>query len=321
MSAHSERSAAGGIALGAVLIGVGGLLLGLQVDANGAWCGTGLAQLAIGALLALGGILMRVGSANARMPRDELGIAAVVSGFFGLAFAIGGVLVPGGPWMFFQVLVLVVVVTFRRPDPRTGRWIGVGAFVALAAFLLFRLWISYQGSQLRWQVLSVDVPIVSWIPFQFLDPLKSVALGSFTPIEMGFPPAGLDFGVSATLWALGFAATIGGIALVQASVIEHENDRIHLLIRTLPPAIADVVERLLPEEEWREIGLHGLPERRLARRIESVVAERVQRQDALRRALEQSKMLGTADANGFSAEIRRALTGEGPREGAGEEGR
>lgn len=316
MSANPERSAASGIVFGAILIGVGGLLLGLQVDANGAWCGTGIAPLGIGVLLALGALLVRVGSATGRMPRDDLGIAAVVAGFFGLAFAIGGVMVPGGPWMLLQVLLLVAVVTLRKPDPLTGRWIGTGPLVLLALFLLFRLWISYQGSQLRWQLLSVDVPVLSWIPFQFLDPLKSVELGSFTPLEMGFPPAGLDFGVSTTLWALGFAATIAGIVMVQTSVIEHENDRVHALIRTLPPGIADVVERLLPEEEWRELGLHGLPERRLARRIESAVAERVQRQDALRRALEQTKMLGHADSNGFSAEIRRALTGEAPREDA-----
>jgi hypothetical protein len=171
MSANPERSAASGIVLGAILVGVGGLLLGLQVDANGAWCGTGLAPLAIGALLALGALAMRVGSASGRMPRDDLGIAAVVAGFFGLAFAIGGVLVPGGPWMFFQVLALVAIVALRRPDPRTGRWIGAGAFALLALFLLFRLWISYQGSQLRWQVLSVDVPVIAWMRGQFRDPL------------------------------------------------------------------------------------------------------------------------------------------------------
>ncbi|MCY2959902.1 MAG: hypothetical protein NTY35_07020 [Planctomycetota bacterium] len=314
MSTTRDRSAAGGIVLGALLIGVGGLLLGLQVDANGAWCGTGLAPLAIGALLALGAIAVRVGSASVRMPRDELGIAAVVAGFFGLAFAVGGALAPGGPWMFFEVLLLVVVVTLRKADAQSGRWIGPGALGLLAVFVLFRLWISYQGSQLRWQVMSVDVPIVSWLPFEFLDPVKRVALGSFTPVEMGFPPAGLDFAMSTTLWALGFAACVAGIVLVQASAIEHENDRIHALIRTLPPPIADVVERLLPEEEWRELGLHGLPERQLARRIESAVAERVRRQDALRRALEQSKMLGAGDAIGFSAEIRRALAGEEPEE-------
>jgi len=315
MSAIPERSAAGGIALGAILIGIGGLLLGLQVDANGTWCGTGLAPLGIGALLALGAIAVRVGSATGRMPRDELGIAAVVAGFFGLAFAIGGALAPGGPWMFLEVLLLVAVVALRKPDADTGRWIGPSALVLLALFLLFRLWISYQGSQLRWQVMSVDVPIVAWLPFEFLDPVKRVALGSFTPLEMGFPPAGLDFALSSTLWALGFAATIAGMVLVQASTLEYENDRIHALIRTLPPPIADVVERLLPEEEWRELGLHGLPERRLARRIESAVAERARRQDALRRALEQSRLLPGAEAGGFSAEIRRALTGEHPQEG------
>lgn len=316
MSATPERSASGGVVLGAILIGVGGLLLGLQVDANGAWCGTGLAPLSIGALLALGAIAMRVGSSTGRMPRDDMGIAAVVAGFFGLAFAIGGVLAPGGPWMFLEVLLLVAVVALRKPDAQSGRWIGSGALAMLAVFLLFRLWISWQGSQLRWQVMSVDVPVVSWLPFEFLDPVKSVSLGSFTPLEMGFPPAGLDFAVSTTLWSLGFATCAAGLWLVQASAIEHENDRIHALIRTLPPPIADVVERLLPEEEWRELGLHGLPERRLARRIESAVAERVRRQDSLRRALEHTKTLGGGDAIGFTGEIRRALDGEPPKESA-----
>lgn len=314
MSARIERGAAGGIALGAILIGVGGLLLGLQVDANGAWCGTGLAPLAIGAFVALGSIAIRLGSTKGRMPRDEVGVAAVVAGFFGLAFAVGGVLAPGGPWMFFEVLVLGVAVALRRPDERTGRWIAAPAFGVLAVFLLFRLWISHQGSQLRWQVLSVDVPVLSWIPFDFLDPVKRVALGTFTPLEMGFPPAGLDFALSATLWALGFAACVAGIVVLQTSAIEHENDRIHALIRTLPPSVADVVERLVPEEEWRELGLHGLPERRLARRIESVVAERARRQDALRRALEQSKTLALGDATGFPGDIGRALEGHGPEE-------
>jgi len=312
LSARSERDAASGIAFGAILVGVGGLMLGLQVDANGAWCGTGLSSLAIGALLALGAIAVRVASKVGRMPRDELGLAAVAIGFFGLAFAIGGALAPGGPWMFLQVLLLVSVVALRKPDAESGRWIGNGAFVLLALFLVFRLWISWQGSQLRWQVMSVDVPILSWLPFDFLAPISRVSLGSFTPLEMGFPPAGLDFAPSATLWAIGFAAVIGGLALLQASTIEHENDRIHALIRTLPPQVADVVERLLPEEEWRELGLHGLPERQLARRIESAVAERVRRQQALRRALEETKLLGTSDASGFPGEIRRALEGQDP---------
>jgi hypothetical protein len=314
VSARAERSAAGGIALGAILIGVGGLLLGLQVDANGAWCGTGLASLSIGALLALGALAVRVGSKSGRMPRDELGIAAVGAGFFGLTFAIGGALAPGGPWMFLQVVLLLTVVAFKRPDVETGRWIGRGAFVLLALFLVFRLWISWQGSQLRWQLLSVDVPILSWLPFEFLEPVASVSLGSFTPLEMGFPPAGLDFAPSATLWALGFAAVLGGLALLQSSTIEHENDRIHALIRTLPPHVADLVERILPEHEWRDLGLHGLAERQLARRIEAAVAERVRREQSLRRALEQTRLLGHDGTTGFAGDIRRALEGHDPAE-------
>jgi hypothetical protein len=68
MSASPERSAATGIVLGAILIGLGGVLLGLQVDSNGAWCGTGLAPLAIGAFLALAAIAARVSTTSGRLP-------------------------------------------------------------------------------------------------------------------------------------------------------------------------------------------------------------------------------------------------------------
>jgi len=314
MSNGPERSASTGILLGAILIGLGGLLLGLQVDSNGAWCGTGLAPLAIGAFLALAAIAARVSTTSGRLPRNAMGIVAVVAGFFGLAFVISGALAPGGPWMFLEVLLLVLVVTLRKPDSRTGRWIASSAFGLLSIFLLFRLWISYQGSLLRWQVLSVDVPVLSWMPFDFLDPVKRVALGSFTPFEMGFPPAGLEFAASATLWALGFALCTAGLVLVQASAIEHENDRVHALIRTLPGPVADVVDRLLPEEEWREQGLHGLPERQLARRIEALVSERMRRQESLRRALDTTKQIGLSGGSGFAGEIQRAITDESQRE-------
>lgn len=308
MSAIPDRRPATGIALGAALIGLGGLLLGLQVDANRAVCGTGLAPLGVGALLALAALAAR--TTSGRVPRDGLGISAVAAGFLGLAFAISGVLAPGGPWMFLEVLILVLVVALRRPDPATGRWIGASAYVLLALFLLFRLWVSYQGSLFRWQVVSVDVPVLSWLPFEFLEPVQRVALGSFTPHELGFPPAGLDFALSSALWALGFAACVGGLALLQASTLEHENDRVHALIRTLPAPLADVVERLLPEEEWRDLGLHGLPERRLARRVEALVAERIRRQGELARALEQSRLLARADPEGFAGGITRALTAD-----------
>ena len=113
---------------------------------------------------------------------------------------------------------------------------------------------------------------------------------------------------------MGFALCTAGLVLVQASAIEHENDRVHALIRTLPGPVADVVERLLPEEEWRDQGLHGLPERQLARRIEALVSERMRRQDALRRALDPSRLLGLSNPGGFAGEIQRAITDESQRE-------
>ncbi len=314
MSVLKDRSAASGIALGALLVGLGGVLLGIQVDANGAWCGTGLAPLGIGALLAIASVGARIASPSARMPRDGMGIFAVTIGFLGLTFALSGVLAPGGPWMFLEVLLLVAVVAFRRPDPLTGRWIRTSTYVLLGLFLLFRLWISYQGSRLRWQALSIDVPVLSWLPFDFLEPVKRVSIGSFTPHEMGFPPAGLDFALSSTAWALGLCACIAGLALLQASAREHENDRVHALIRTLPGPVADAVERLLPEDEWLDLGLHGLPERRLARRIEALVAERTRRQLSLQRALEQTRLISASNTGGFAGEIQRALLDPGAHE-------
>jgi hypothetical protein len=313
MSVPLERSPALGIALGAFLIGLGGLLLGLQIDADGAWCGTGLASLGPGALLALAAFAVR--ASPGRAPRDLLGATALAAGFLGLAFLIAGVLAPGGGWMFFEIALLVVVVALRRPDPESGQWIRRGALVLLGVFLLFRLWISYQGGRHRWELVSIDVPVLSWLPFEFLRPVQQVSLGSFTPNELGFPPAGLDFAPTSCLWALGFALALAGLWLVQAAALEHEDERVHGLIRTLPPALADAVERILPEEEWRGLGLHGLPPRRLARRIEALVAERARRLSALRSALDAPALRGQAGAEEFGSGIRRALLGEGPREG------
>lgn len=306
MSETREHSAGTGLALGALLVGAGGILLGLQVDQNGAWSGTGWSAFALGALLALGAMLLRARREGA-LPRDVLGIFAVVTVFAGLTFVLSGVLAPGGPWMFFEIAVLVAVVVFKRPQEREGRWLSYGMLGLLALLLFFKLWIVYQGSENRWSVMSVAIPGISWLPFDFLDPIKRISLGSFTPHEMGFPPAGLSFAPTLALWSIGFALCVAGLLLVQTSAREHENDRIHALIHTLPSGLANFVERIVPEEEWQALGLHGLPERRLARRIEALVAERMTRQKELQSALEAGRLLSQTNPGGFAGGIYRAI--------------
>lgn len=306
MSEVREHPATTGLLLGGLLVGVGGILLGLQVDQNGAWSGTGWSAFAIGALLALGAMLLRAKREGA-LPRDTLGIFAVVTAFAGLTFVLSGVLAPGGPWMFFELAVLVAVVVFKRPQESAGRWLSYGLLGLLATLLFFKLWIAYQGSENQWTVMSVNIPVISWLPFDFLDPIKRISLGSFTPHEMGFPPAGLSFAPTLALWAIGFALCVAGLLLSQTSAREHENDRIHALIHTLPSGLANFVERIVPEEEWYELGLHGLPERRLARRIEALVAERMARQKELQSALEAGRLLSQTNPGGFAGGIYRAI--------------
>lgn len=311
MSDTREHSAQTGIALGGALVALGGVLLGLQVDQNGSFSGTGLTTLAIGALLALGTTLARV-KALGGLPRDTLGLFAAASSFLALAFVFAGVLAPGGPWMFFEVFLIVALVVFRKPPSESARWIGNGTLGLLATMLLFRLWVSWQGSENRWQVMSIDIPVISWLKFRFLEPFQSIALGSFTPHELGFPPAGLSFAPTAALWAIGFTLALAGLVLVQTSAREHENDRIHALIHTLPMPFARLIERLLPEEEWHALGLHGLPERRLAKRIQALVSERVARQKELSSALDATNLLEQANPGGFTGEIFEAIVDSKP---------
>jgi hypothetical protein len=309
VSSNSAREHAADwmVAIASAMIGAGGLLLGIQIDAAGKLSGTGFTALAIGALLALLALLARIGSSG-RLPRDTISALWIASSFFGLAFVIAGVLAPGGPWMFSEVLVLLVVFALRRPRAEAStRWISGGSLCLLGLMLLFRLWITYQGSEHRWQVLSVSIPVLSWIPLAWLEPIQSVSLGSFTPHELGFPPAGLNFPLTMTLWALGFSLCAAGLGLGQGAAHEHENDRVHDLICTLPPPLAALVERLIPEEEWQALGLHGLSERRQCKKIERLVAERMQRQRELQSAFEASAALRIADASEFSSDIQRAL--------------
>lgn len=295
------------VAVACAMIGVGGVMLGIQVDADGSISGTGFTALAIGALLSLLAALARIGTSG-RLPRDAIGALFYVGAFFGLSFVIAGVLAPGGPWMFSEVLVLLFVFAWRRTRSESNaRWISGGSLCVLGLMLLFRLWITYQGSEHRWQVLSVDIPVLSWIPLAWLAPIQSVSLGAFTPRELGFPPAGFNFPLTMTLWALGFSLCAGGLGLGQNAASEHENDRIHELICTLPVELAALVERLIPEEEWQALGLHGLSERRQCKQIERLVTERIQRLRQLQSAYDSSALLSLTNAGGFSGDIHRAL--------------
>lgn len=318
--ARSEpRAADWHVGIAAAMVGVGGTLLGLQIDADGRCSGTGLTSLAIGTLLALVAIL--AGTRASSIPRDATGALAALAAFLGLAFVVAGALAPGGPWMFFEVFLLLVLFATRRRGPAEGaRWISGPTLVVLGLMLLFRLWISYQGSEHRWEVLSLGIPVLSWIPLDFLEPIQTVSLGTFTPRELGLPPAGLSFAPSMAMWAVGFCLAAGGIALAQSAAQEHENDRIHDLIQTLPGPLALLVERLLPEEEWQAFGLHGLSERRLAKRIEALASERFQRQRDIQAAFRSTavQILPYSREGGFADGVWRAISKtdpEGGREG------
>jgi hypothetical protein len=316
LRAATPRAADWHVAIAAAMVGVGGTLLGLQIDGDGRLSGTGLTSLAIGTLLALVASLAQA-RATKNIPRDAVGALAALAAFLGLAFVVAGALAPGGPWMFFEVFLLFVLVAARRRSASEGaRWIGGSTLVALGLMLLFRLWISYQGSEHRWQVATLGIPVLSWIPLDFLEPIQTVSLGAFTPRELGFPPAGLSFAASMSMWAVGFCLTAGGIALAQSAAQEHENDRIHDLIQTLPPPLALLVERLLPEEEWQSLGLHGLPDRRLAKRIEALASERFQRQRDIQAAFRASTMqalpASASHASGFADDVWRAISRTDP---------
>lgn len=303
--AANETPADVQVALACLLIAVGGLLLGLQVDGYGQVVGTGFTQLGIGALVALvatGASVARLGT----VPRRPLDAFSLACGFAGLAFLVSGVLAPGGTWMFFEVLLLFGMLTLRRSS-RPVPEVGSGLVLALGVMLLFRLWISFQGSQHRWELVSLDVPVVSWIPFALFDPIRSVSLGEFTPAELGFPPSGLNFPVSMTLWSLGFVLCVVGLTWRSRAGLELENDRIHGVIHDLPPLLATMVERILPEEDWQSLGLHGLPDRLLRKRIQALVGDRLAQRREIETAIRSVRTYGSERPAGFAGEITSAL--------------
>lgn len=309
LSRGNSRPAELQLALACLSIAAGGLLLGLAVDGNGDLVGTGYTSLGIGAIVALVASLVQLGTAG-RVPRDPLSAWAAVMGFLGLAFLVSGVLAPGGPWMFGEVLLLLWLLARRhRRVQAGGPEIGAGSLFLLTLMLLLRLWIAWQGSRHQWALVEIELPVLAWLPFDWLEPIRTVELGAFTPQEMGFPPTGIDFALSTSLWAAGFAFTAAGLWLKGEAAREHECDRIDALIQTLPPPAAAVVERLVPEDEWEALGLFGLPERRLARRLEALVAERVREHRRLELALERTRVALPATATGgaFTHAVTLAL--------------
>jgi hypothetical protein len=312
MSIESERRtalAARQLALSCAMVALGALCLSVQRDGNGAWVGTGYASLSVGVVVALISLLLSL-RGHTDVPRDGLTALSALSNLLGLAFLIAGVLAPGGGWMFFEALLLVALLS--RGAGR-GESLSRGAVAVLAAMLLFRLWVTYQGSQHRWQVMTVDVPILSALPFEFLAPVQSISLGAFTPHELGFPLAGLEFASTLATWTLGFALLVLGLLWRARAATEHENDRIHDAIWELQPNVARLVERILPEGEWRELGLQSLSERALRKRIEALVVERVAARREFERAVRAANLLATTNTGGYGGEIQQALI-EGERE-------
>lgn len=302
---EESRQAQWLVALAGVMVACGGFLLGVQVDAQGSSSGTGLASIGLGALVALVGWLTRMAKGFA-WPRDLIGHFGALANFLGLSFLVGAVLAPGGPWMFAELVILLLLFA-RAPANQARRWVAPSLLWTLALMLLFRLWVTYQGSVHQWQVLSVPIPVLAWIPLDFLEPVQSVALGSFTPSELGFPPLGLDFKYTVALWSTGFALCAGGLFLLQLALREHENDRIHERIHTLPRPLAQLVERILPEEQWEELGLHGLADRMLTKRIETLVRERVSQQRAIQSAYQELETLTLTNPGGFQGAVQEAL--------------
>lgn len=312
-----ERSAADQLVLACGMIALGGLLLGLQRQADGAFCGTGWTSLALGALVALLPTAFALLGASPLgpplLPRTPLQALSGVSGFAGLAFVASGVLLPGGPWMFIEALVLVIVLARRgREGDIAGMRATSGTITWLALLFLARLWVTYQGVRLEWAAVTFEVPVLSrlpWVP----DKLARVSLGDFTAAEFGIPEQGLVFSHTVALWASGLALCAAGLWLRHRAAIEHENDRVHATVLRLPPQLATLVQLLLPEEEWRELGLHGLSERRRKKRLVGLVQERVLRQLEFDRAFRIGLPALTLDAPPFAREMHQAIEGYAPR--------
>lgn len=311
-----ERSSADQLLVACLMIAVGGLLLGLQRQADGSFCGTGYASLAMGALVALLPTVFALvsGSAAARpmLPHTWLAALSALMGFAGLAFVASGVLVPGGPWMFVEALVLLLVLSRRGPEGEiAGVRVSRGTILWLAGFLLMRLWVTWQGVQNEWAAVSFDVPLLSRIPW-IPEAMRTVSLGDFTAAEFGIPEQGLHYSHTITLWAVGLALCVGGLWWRHRAGIECENDRVHETIHRLPPAYASLVELILPEDEWRELGLHGLNERQRRKQIALLTQERVMRQVEFNRVFLAGRPMIEPGAPAFVNDIHQVIESYSP---------
>lgn len=286
VSAMGESRAADRLVWACWMIAAGGLLLGLQRQATGEFVGTGLRSLGLGALVAVAALVLTfltVGRSamEPRLPRDLLGALSSAAGFFGLTFLVSAVLLPGGSWMFVEAVILVLVLS--RGDGGRGQLsfasgpsLRQGVLLVLALFLALRLWVTWQGAHHRWAAIELDIPIAAQIGF-LPERLRTLSLGEFSATEFGFPRVGLDFDATLALWAAGFALVAGGLWLRHKNAFEVEGDRIQDTIEALPPQLAVLVQRVLPEEEWARLGLHGLGERQRRKRIAALTEDRMRR--------------------------------------------
>ena len=299
------------LALACLLIGAGGVLLGLQRQDTGTLVGTGFTGLGMGVFVALVALVYEAAEGvreghGVTMPRDRLAILAAASGFFGVAFLVSGVLVPGGPWMFVEVLVLLFVLARTSGRQSDGLRVGRGTAILLAVMLLFRLWVTWQGTNNNWAAMTIDVPILSGIPW-LPDGVRTVQLGEFSADDFNIPRTGLIFSHTVVFWALGFALCAAGLWLRQRAAWEYENDRVQDTIDELPPELVRLVTRLLPEEEWPRLGLHHLSERQRKKRITALTQERAMKLLDFRKALEGAALGEIAARSDFAREVEDAL--------------
>lgn len=309
----NERSSGAQIATACAMIAAGGLLMGLQRRADGALAGTGFASLGMGAVIALLPTVTALsgasrGSGGPILPRDWLSALSGLCGFAGLAFVASGVLVPGGPWMFIEALLLLLVLSRRNRDGEVaGLQITSGTLLWLAVLWLARLWVTYRGVTNEWAALRFEVPLLGSLPW-LPEWMRVISLGDFTAEEFGIPAVGLHFAQTITFWAVGMALCVGGLWWRHRAAIEYENDKVHGSVQRLPPALTAVVNLLLPEDEWRELGLHGLSERQRCKRVVQLTQERVVRQAELNRVLAGGLPLLSSDAPPFAHELQRLFS-------------
>lgn len=304
-----ERSNELELALSTAMIAAGGVLLGVQLDTLRRVHGTGFGGVAMGLFVAL--FATALVARRATLPRDAVAWWGTLGSLFGVAFVVGGVLVPGGPWMFVELGLLTWL--FARTRAAPGLFVTPAAVISLAVMLLFRLWLTYQASRGEFQVGTIKVPLISRLPDDFLGDFQHITIGSFTADDLMFPATeGLDFPATSAVWAFGFVQVIVGLAWRARAAREHEDDRVHATIRRLPPELAHLVERLLPEDEWPQLGLHALSDRKLEKRIEELVRERVGRAREIDERLRRLARPDHGMDTGFGAQIAGAL--EPPRE-------